>query len=423
MPEHIARTQYVFPLFKDHEINWVFKRTLEHMNEKAAEIGECLYAARNINETKIETWIKEWSELAGRVESQADNSLKEGNKISAREAYLRACNYYRTAEYGTPPRDKRFHKLWEKSRECFHKACKLFEPEIQVIEVPFEGKKLPGYYWRPKNDNKKRPTLFAVGGNDSSGEEVIILSGPAAVRRGYNFFTFEFPGHRGTVHLYPDCVKRHDMEVPFKAAFDYLEKLPGVDMNKVALTGYSFGGYVVTRVAIHEKRVKAVIPNSPLIDIVEMSTAFWGALMKSKGMMKLLMKIPDKWINVLMNWKMRKTPLIKVFREYSDWTLGMLDSSISKRLAQLDEYRKIWAVKKDLHKITCPALALVSEDEGAIMLKQAKEFIKLISSKEKEIHIFKIDKDGSNDHCQLDNTSKGAQVMFDWLSKVFKHKE
>jgi hypothetical protein len=32
-----------------------------------------------------------------------------------------------------------------------------------------------------------------------------------------------------------------------------------------------------------------------------------------------------------------------------------------------------------------------------------------------------MDKDGSDDHCQLDNRSRGAQVMFDFLDDVFNY--
>ncbi|MFC2068393.1 alpha/beta hydrolase family protein [Chloroflexota bacterium] len=145
--------------------------------------------------------------MAERVQSDAEKSIENRQTISARGAFLRASNYYRTAEYAAVPTHPKFHELWERSRSCFHKACPLFEPPIQILEVPFEGKKLPAYFWSPDNSGKKRPTMFSVGGNDSSGEEVWYWSAQAAINRGYNFFTFEFPGHRGTVHLYPDCVK------------------------------------------------------------------------------------------------------------------------------------------------------------------------------------------------------------------------
>ena len=411
----IARSPYSFGVFKDHETDWFFKRTLEYMVEKAAEIGECLYVARRIDETEGESWIREWAELAEKVEKAGDESLSGGHTISARESFLRASNYFRAAEYGTPPSHPRFHELWEKSRECFHKACPLYNPPIQIIEVSFEGKNLPGYYWRPDDADVKRPTVIVAGGNDSSGEEVVFAGGPATVRRGYNFFTFEFPGHRGAVHLYPDCVKRPDYEVPFKAAIDYLETLPGVD-ERIALTGLSFGGYIAIRVAVHEKRVQALIPNSPIIDGFRMSRAAWGPLVK---------RIPRFLLSKMFEWRLRKKPVMKAFIEYSLWSSGlkisledMLRPEIQEKTAEM---QKQYTVVDDLHKVTCPALGLVSVDEGEELVQQAKQFYNTISSTNKKLHIFTLDADGSNDHCQLDNRSRGNQIAFDWLDEVFNY--
>ena len=66
-----ARSPNSLGVFKDHETDWVFKRTLEYMSEKAAEIGDCLFAANRIDERSRESWIVEWAALAGRVEQQA----------------------------------------------------------------------------------------------------------------------------------------------------------------------------------------------------------------------------------------------------------------------------------------------------------------------------------------------------------------
>ena len=405
-----GRSSNVFNVFKDHEANWVFRRTLEYMSEKAAEIGECLYVAGKINEKDSQSWIDQWEELAKKLEDGAEEALKGGYNVSAKELFLRACNYYRTAEYGALPTHPKFHTLWEKSRNCFHKACSLFEAPIHIIEVPFDGKKLPGYFWRPDNSSKKRPTLFSVGGNDSSGEEVVLIDGPAAIRRGYNFFTFEYPGHRGTVHLYPDCVKRPDMEIPFKAAFDYLETLPGTD-DRIALAGYSFGGYVVSRAAVYEKRIKALIPNSPLIDV-------FRAQQKMLASMK---RIPRPLVVKLMNWKINRSPLMASMMALAMWNSGFKDHSVPamlKAMAQVDPDE--WSIKNDLNKINCPTLALVGDGEGDELILQAKEFYRGISSVQKDLYIFSLEKDGSDDHCQLDNRTRGSQIMFDWLDRVFK---
>ena len=275
-----ARSPDGLGIFKDHETDWVLKRTWEQMSEKASETGELLFAARQIDETDGESWINVWANLGELIFTHAQEALDAGHPVSAREAFLRASNYFRTAEYGCSPRHPRFHELWSKSVAAFQAACPLFDPPIQILNVPFEKWTLPGYFWRPKDDDHKRPTFVSLGGNDSSGEEIFITTGFGAVRRGYNYFTFEYPGHRGAVHLDNSCIKRYDYEVPVKASLDFLETLPGVD-DRIALGGFSYGGYVASRVACFEKRIKAVLPDTPIVDIPTLVlSGFLGPLIK-----------------------------------------------------------------------------------------------------------------------------------------------
>jgi hypothetical protein len=139
-----GRTDNLFGLLSDPETDWAFQRTLQYAYVGAATNGECLYAASRIDVHDGETWIREWSELGERVERQAQKSLDGRHKISARTGFLRASNYYRTAEYGTPPDHPLFHVLWRKSVDSFAKASALFDPPIQRIEIEFDEERFSG---------------------------------------------------------------------------------------------------------------------------------------------------------------------------------------------------------------------------------------------------------------------------------------
>ena len=71
---------------------------------------------------------------------------------------------------------------------------------------------------------------------------------------------------------------------------------------------------------------------------------------------------------------------------------------------------------------TCPTLVMVSEGDGEVLLKQAREMIEKFPASNKKPHYFTLEKDGSNDHCQLDNRVRGNQVMFDWLDELFDYR-
>ena len=78
------------------------------------------------------------------TEKIAEKSLNNKHNISARDAYLRASNYYRVAEFfiHQNPEDPRILELSNKSSKCFQKAGELFQPKFEFLEIPM---KIPLY--------------------------------------------------------------------------------------------------------------------------------------------------------------------------------------------------------------------------------------------------------------------------------------
>ena len=176
-----------------------------------------------------------------------------------------------------------------------------------------------------------------------------------------------------------------------------------------------------------EKRIKAVVPNNPILNPAEI---FMLPAIINKLPLFVLLKIIDS--------KAKKaSPLTKSWTEYSNWTRGEYGLKPSEILLKnsgkiekgegivdiINRTNKFVITGEILKMITCPALGLVGADEGKTMLKQAKIFYEGISSKIKKLHVFSLDKDGSNDHCQLDNRSAGNQVMYDWLDEIFEYRQ
>ncbi|MGB7638819.1 MAG: hypothetical protein WBL88_14755 [Nitrososphaeraceae archaeon] len=199
-------------VFQDPTFSLQLLRAIGQTYYKGADIGECLSTAYRIKEGDFESWYKEWLNTAQRVHKYADNSLAAGHKISACEAYLRASNYYRVAEFLLmEPADPRIQLTWGNSKECFSKAAELFSPQIVVepIEIPYEQTTLPGYLYKvdyydddsnnSKSSSKPRSTLIAHGGFDSTLEELYTSAAAPAIERGYNCLTFEGPGQGGVI--------------------------------------------------------------------------------------------------------------------------------------------------------------------------------------------------------------------------------
>src|ERR687898_1682320 len=102
-------------VFQDPTFSLELLRAIGETYYKGADIGECLSTAYRIKEGDFESWHQEWLKTARRINKYADESLAAGHTVSACEAYLRACNYYRAAEFFlVNPTDSRIQTTWGK---------------------------------------------------------------------------------------------------------------------------------------------------------------------------------------------------------------------------------------------------------------------------------------------------------------------
>jgi hypothetical protein len=75
----------------------------------------------------------------------AEKSVAAGHRVSAREAYLRACIYYHTSFvflFGKPV-DQRLIGAFDKEVDAFEKAAVLFEPPVEPVDSPTSGPPCP----------------------------------------------------------------------------------------------------------------------------------------------------------------------------------------------------------------------------------------------------------------------------------------
>jgi hypothetical protein len=147
--------------------------------------------------------------------------------VSAREAYLRASNYYRTSYlplYGKPV-DPRLVEAFERETDSFQKAARLFSAPIEVLEIPFEGGSLPAYFVKVDNSRKPRPTILQTNGYDSTIQEMYFAHATAAIRRGYNFLCFDGPG-QGRNLIRDGIPIRPDWENVVRPVVDFALKRP-----------------------------------------------------------------------------------------------------------------------------------------------------------------------------------------------------
>jgi len=232
-------------VFKDPQYSFQTLRALGYAVSGGADVGEVLKTAYAIREGDDESWYREWLKTAELCEKSGADFLARGRKISARQEFFRASNYYRTAEFflHTNPQDPRIVTTWQKSRDSFRKAAQLADHPIVPIEIPFEGTTLPGYLCLVDRSQTKRPLLIVHSGFDGTAEELYFEAAYFAVQRGYNVLLFEGPGQGGVIRV-QKLPFRPNWETVVTPVVDYALTLKEVGANKIALMGISFGGYL-----------------------------------------------------------------------------------------------------------------------------------------------------------------------------------
>ena len=390
--------------FKRPEFDFMFQWILGAQTNGGVEVGECFYAASEIREGNEESWISAWDALGARVLKRAETSLAGGHPVSARESYLRAYSYYRIPLVFISPvrQPERYRQQYRKARSCFEKAAALFDPPLERLKIPFGGKHLPGYFLPADNSGERRKTLIMIGGGDTFVEDLYAYIGPAGNKRGYHVLLVDLPGQG----LLPFEVMtwRNDSEAPMRAVVDYALGRPEVDGEKLAAYGISGGGYLVPRAVTCEKRIKACVGCSIILDLTQAWNSRWIALYE-KAEHSLLYRLAKA---LVVRWRSAYATMVDTYV----WRFGaksVQDLILVTKTAQVDPAQ-----------ITCPTLNIMSEQEYA----ESPQFCGFAEvSQEKISHPIKKlvvlpQDEGADSHAIGTNLSLMSQTVFDWLDEV-----
>ena len=386
--------------FKDQEMNFTVLRALMGVYDDGATIGECFRVVQNTKNGDNKTFIKEWQLMGNLNLERAVIERDKGDFIRARENYFRASTYFKSAMITLNPLDTRHKTFWKLSVDSFEKTGELLECPVEKIQVILNDKILPCYFIPAKKD-KVCPVIFLVSGGEGSNTEMYFWVGAYALKNGYSVFLYEGPGNFSAMYT-SGLIMMANSEVPIGKALDILCSRPDVDVDRIAMLGISFGGYLVARAAIFDKRIKALIPNSPLTNIHKMLTSVFP---------NVIFHLPDWLINFIKKYLMS-------YSERATLDLLLWEGG-TKTFKEGINILKAYSIEGLESKITCPTLALAGEGEGKEFDRQAKDFIANISSEEKTLRIF-TNEEGAGSHCQVDNPRLMNEVVITWLNKLWK---
>ncbi|MFD3654572.1 alpha/beta hydrolase family protein [Streptomyces sp. NPDC058620] len=398
----------------DHPLFQMFaERALMTITGGGAEYGECALTAQRITEGDADSWYEEWMATAAMVRGWAEESAEGGHGVSSREAYLRASTYFRIAYYPLygAPVDPRLTEAATRERECFARFAAMSDPPLEPVRVPFEGTFLDGYLCRaqgpaqgPAGEGPPRPTVLAVNGYDSNVHEMYWAHARPATRRGYHCLLVDGPG-QGLALVGQGLTMRPDWESVLRPVIDHAVTLPGVDADRLAVVGWSFGGYLAPRGVGGDSRVAALVADP----------GQWDQLENFRAVLPLPQEMKDRLPDVdpaelephlaplvespAMRWRLVQRGL---------WVHGL--KSLGEYVVEMDRYR----LSEVAANISCPTLLTLSD--GDPTAAQAEKLYQALTCPKTLVRFSAAE--GAQGHCESWNRSRYNQRVFDWLDRV-----
>lgn len=394
-------------VFNDEQYSYQLLRLLGESVSGASDIGEVLATAKKIKEGDFESWCTEWTKTAKRIHKFAEDCYAKNFLVSAKEAYLRASNYYRTAEFylHTNFNDPRIKELYDASLKCFSYVIKLNKPKIEEIQIAFEDIKLPAHFYKAKDSSEALPTLIGMTGYDGTKEEMYGLA-MSAVERGINCIVFEGPG-QGEVVRRQGSVFRHDYEKVVSKIVDYIFTRNDVNRKHIALLGESFGGYLAPRAAAFEPRLAACIANGGVYDF----QGFRRPPHLSREEYFKYNRENQNESNKLMEQMMKQSIEMKWAVSHGMYVFG------AKSPAEYMDKCEPYFLSGVAEKIQCPTLVIDTENEH-FFTGQAKDLFNALTC-EKEFMLF-TEEETAAEHCQVGAKYISTERIFNWLEGIFR---
>jgi pimeloyl-ACP methyl ester carboxylesterase len=395
-------------LVADESFNFNVLAVLSGAPFEGADIGEVLVAANNIKDGDFESFHDAFYDLANRVHEQGIAIDSKKHPLSARSSFFRSSAYYRAADaylHGNWS-DPRIMELWEKQAIDYNKAIALLPQPGERIEIRTDNFTVPAIFFKTDKPGK-RPTVIMGQGYDGAMEDLYHVMGRAAVERGMNAIVYEGPG-QPTVRRYQDLGFVPEWERVITPIVDYVITREDVDASKIALMGYSLGGFLAPRAAAFEHRLAAVIAIDGVYDFGESILSQFG-----EGPAKLVRAGEKETVDKL-GKQLQADPdsptTIRWGINQGEWTFKTQSAYDFASMAQ--EY----TLKGLVDKIKAPVF--IGEAESDLFFdgqatKLAKELGDLGT-----YHLFK-NVLGAGVHCQIGASVSMNQVSLDWLEDIF----
>jgi esterase FrsA len=216
--------------------------------------GDASDALGRLKTRDPDEWAAAWSAVADgyMAKARAASDPKEADAN-----YLRAWRLYYFGQWPSPTSAGK-QASYQKAVDAYLLHAKYFDPPLEVVRIPYEGKEIVGYLRLPANAPRPVPLVLAISGLDSR-KETVAETYAAALPEGIGFFAVDSPG-TGQAPRKAD----ETADQIYSRVLDYLATRPEIDKNRILVHGQSFGAYWAAKLAHTEaKRLLGAVTQSP----------------------------------------------------------------------------------------------------------------------------------------------------------------
>lgn len=351
----------------NEDYSYRFMQVLGTAQEGSSTISECFLAATRITSGDDESWHREWKRIADTCKSRGDLALQQGNTNTAQSNWLRASNYYRTAELFLNIDDRRRGYILDQMQICSHLYLNHLAPKGEIIQIPGSDDSLmQGYFLRAPGSAPQAPVVICIGGPDHLKEEHLYKMPRHAHARKLSLLVVDLPG-QGVCPRGDNVVGPNDIETSISCWLDYLASRGDVDVERIAIFGDSLGASFASRAAGLDHRLSAAVCDGGIWDLRE--RAF------------LLQRISG----------------------------GDNQESIE------DQVSKLWRYSIAT-RIRCPILVTLGECDW-LETNYAAEFYSYLKEAGIDISLkIFLAAETAASHAQIDNPTIGNEFIFDWIA-------
>ncbi|WP_076998180.1 S9 family peptidase [Variovorax sp. KK3] len=399
------------PLFTDHLHDEFGSWPLGFIPYGGADHGEIAAVGRAVADAggSDDAFHAAWSEAAERLAVQAEAALAHGHVASARGLFLRASCFHAASYhplYGEPV-DARLLQSFRRQTDYLARALAMGPEPALPLRIPFEGTTLPGFLLPAEGRaSERRPLLILTNGYDGTLSDMYFASAVAATRRGYHCLVFDGPGQGGA--LYEQGLRmRPDWETVVRAVVDHAIGFDIVDVGRIALSGWSLGGYLAPRAASGEHRLAACICDPGLWSV---ASGFRNAAVQMGVPPELaahLGDLPQPWLDKLERVVAADRRLRWAVMQRGYWVHGV--GSLREYLAAAEQF----TLDGRLESIRCPTLVTVAE--GDSFGQSAPALFDALGCPKKLLRFTAAE--GAGGHCEMQNRSLLNQRVLDWLDE------